>query len=93
MAFPSWTPASHHDVYDAFDSSRHGHSVDGKVVIITSGSKGIGAATAQAFAKAQARAVIIIGRNERPLREISDEIWKLGCISNISLPMSLTTAE
>lgn len=42
----------------------------GKVVIVTGASTGIGATTAEAFAKLDAK-VVLVGRNEAKLRSIA----------------------
>ena len=54
--------------------------MQGKVVIVTGASSGIGRATASVFAEAGAT-VIGVGRNERELKELADSIRsKDGCV-------------
>ncbi|WP_269585568.1 SDR family NAD(P)-dependent oxidoreductase [Roseibium sp. Sym1] len=61
---------SHHAVYDAIDpAGALKGSAAGKVVYITGASRGIGQATAVAFASAGARAVYLTARSEEALRE------------------------
>ncbi|MGL4235304.1 SDR family oxidoreductase [Tabrizicola sp.] len=59
-----------HDVYDAIDpAGALAGSADGKVVFISGASRGIGQATAVAFARAGARAVYLTARSETALQE------------------------
>jgi len=64
---------AHHTVYDAIDpkAALKGSAAD-KVVFITGASRGIGQATAVAFAEAGARAVYLTARNETALKETQD---------------------
>jgi len=64
-----------HDLYDAIDPSTtlKGSAAD-KVIFIAGGSKGIGQATAIAFAKAGAKAVYITARSEQALKKTRDLI-------------------
>lgn len=65
----------HHTRYDAIDpTSTLKGSALGKVIFITGGSKGIGQATAIAFAEAGAKAVYITARSEQALKETQDLI-------------------
>jgi len=67
----------HHDRYDAIDprTTLKG-SATGKVVFITGASRGIGRATAVAFAEAGAKAVYITARSEEQLKEAGELIQK-----------------
>lgn len=59
-----------HERYDAIDpKTALSHSADGKVVFITGASRGIGRATAIAFAEAGARAVYLVARSKAALEE------------------------
>ena len=65
----------HHDRYAAIDpSSALKGSASGKVIFITGGSRGIGRATAVAFAKAGAKAVYLTARSEQQLEETRELI-------------------
>ena len=67
----------HHDRYAAIDpSSALKGSASGKVVFIAGGSRGIGRATAVAFAEAGAKAVYITARSQQQLKEAQEQIQK-----------------
>jgi NAD(P)-dependent dehydrogenase (short-subunit alcohol dehydrogenase family) len=60
----------HHSIYDAIDpQSGLKNSASGKVIFITGASRGIGQATAVAFAQAGAKAVYLTARSETALEE------------------------
>ncbi|MGL6210443.1 MAG: SDR family oxidoreductase [Paracoccaceae bacterium] len=62
--------AARHDVYDAIaPEGALAGSADGKVIFIAGASRGIGQATAVAFAKAGAKAVYLTARSEAALQE------------------------
>lgn len=66
---------THHDRHDAIDprTTLKG-AADGKVVFISGASRGIGQATAVAFAQAGARAVYLTARSEDALKETQAKI-------------------
>jgi NAD(P)-dependent dehydrogenase (short-subunit alcohol dehydrogenase family) len=78
MSLSNFTATYHHEPYPAINPSLPELSAQGKVVIVTGGGKGIGKATALAFAKAHAKAIVITGRTETTLEQTSSEIEKLG---------------
>ncbi len=64
---------AHHDVYDAINpNGALAGSAAGKVVFITGASRGIGQATAIAFAEAGARTVYLVARSKEHLEETRD---------------------
>lgn len=65
----------HHSLYEAIDpkSALKGCASD-KVLFIAGASKGIGQATAAAFAEAGARAVYLTARSEGALKETQDQV-------------------
>ena len=66
---------AHHDRYPAIDpKTALSGSADGKVVFIAGASRGIGQATAVAFAEAGAKAVYITARSEDALKETEARI-------------------
>jgi NAD(P)-dependent dehydrogenase (short-subunit alcohol dehydrogenase family) len=66
-------------------------SFDGKLVLITGASRGIGYATALAFAREGAH-VIAVARTEGALEELDDEIQKAGGNATL-VPLDLTDYE
>ncbi|RFU33286.1 hypothetical protein B7463_g3050, partial [Scytalidium lignicola] len=71
---PSFTKTYHHRPYPAIDPSRPELSARGKTILITGGGKGIGKAIAEAFARAQASTIILIGRTESSLLITKQEL-------------------
>ncbi len=68
---------AHHDRYDAINPlSALKDSAAGKVVFITGASRGIGQATAKAFAEAGAKAVYLTARSEEALKETQELVQK-----------------
>ncbi len=66
---------AHHARYDAIDpQTTLKDSAKGKVIFIAGASKGIGQATATAFAEAGARAVYLTARSEEALKETQQRV-------------------
>lgn len=74
--FPSLTKLWHTDTYDAINPSRPELSAKGKVVLITGGGSGIGAATAKAFAAAGCTKLALVGRRQNALDNTASAIKK-----------------
>ena len=72
----------------ADDTSR---SFAGKLALVTGASRGIGAATAEALAKAGAH-VILVARTATALEEVEDRIYDAGGSATIA-PLDLTDGE
>ena len=81
-SLPTFTKTFHEKVYSAIDESNPSLSAKGKVVFITGGGKGIGKAIAISFAKAGAKAVVILGRTEAALLQAKEEIQKAGATAS-----------
>ena len=80
----AYTSHVYRDQYDAIDPTSPALSQKGKTIIITSASSGIGANEwAPASAKARAKTIILVGRNEKRLQKTADDISKLGPDSDI----------
>ena len=77
MLLPTFTKSYHHEVYPAIDPTRPELSVAGKVVLISGGGQGIGAALAKNFAKAGASNIIITGRKQETLSSVKSTIESL----------------
>lgn len=75
-ALNSPTKLFHKATYPAIDPTRPELSAEGKTIVITGGGTGIGAATAQYFAKAGASLVAILGRREQTLLDTKASIEK-----------------
>lgn len=76
--FPLFTKTFHHTSYNAISPHNPCLSAAGKVVFITGGGRGIGKGIAAAFVEAGAKAVVIIGRTEAPLKETKAELSRTG---------------
>jgi NAD(P)-dependent dehydrogenase (short-subunit alcohol dehydrogenase family) len=71
----AYTPHIYRDQYSSVDPSNPNLTQEGKVVLITGASKGIGAnGFAPAFAKANAKAIILVARNAGGLAETEKAI-------------------
>lgn len=68
-----------------------GSTVDGKVVVISGGGTGIGAATARRYASEGAR-VAILGRRPGPLEEVATSIGALAVVADASDSQSCAAA-
>lgn len=76
--FPPYTTTIHRSVYPAIDPTNSANSAAEKVVLITSGGVGLGKYIAEAYNKAGARAIAILGRRESFLHEAAAELEKAG---------------
>ncbi|RFU73022.1 short-chain dehydrogenase [Trichoderma arundinaceum] len=72
--FPSWTKEWHSEPYPAISPTRPELSSAGRVVVITGGGSGIGAAIARAFALAGSEKIAIISRTQSRLDKTKAEI-------------------
>ncbi|ETS02765.1 NAD(P)-binding protein [Trichoderma reesei RUT C-30] len=73
----AFTKELYRDVYPAIDPSNTALSQDGKVVIVTGASKGIGKkGFVRSFATAGAKAIVLIARSSKQLQETAEELSK-----------------
>ena len=79
----SFTPTFRKKPYPAISPLRPELSAASKTVLITGGSKGIGAAIAKSFAQANATNIIILGRTQSALDATKSEIEGLGTKSKV----------
>ena len=65
--------------------------LNGKIMLITGASSGIGAATARAAARAGAK-VVLLARTKSKLENVADSVRKEGSMAHV-YPVDLTVAE
>lgn len=71
---PSYVNIWHNDTYPAINPSRPALSHEGKTIVITGSSDGIGKGIANAYAAAGAAKVVILARREALLVKVKDDI-------------------
>jgi 3-oxoacyl-[acyl-carrier protein] reductase len=64
----------------------------GRVAVVTGGSRGIGAATARAFAANRMR-VAVVGRDEAALAAVREQIWDEGAGVALAVPADCTDPD
>jgi NADP-dependent 3-hydroxy acid dehydrogenase YdfG len=74
MSFPTPTARYHHEPTSAVDPTQERLSAAGKTVLVTGGGTAIGAATVEAFAKAKADHIFLIGRRLSLLKEVEQKV-------------------
>ena len=68
------TKTIHRDPYDALSPSKPENSAAGKIIIITGGGTGVGAAAAMVWARAGAEGVVLAGRRLEKLEETAEKV-------------------
>lgn len=66
--------------------------IEGKTVLVTGASSGVGAAIAKAMAQAGATRILLLARNEDALKQVAPEIEALGAAAHI-YPVDLSDSE
>ncbi|KAL9110345.1 MAG: hypothetical protein Q9227_005076 [Pyrenula ochraceoflavens] len=73
-----FTPKAYTDVYPAIDPTQPALSQEGKIIIITGASRGLGSKTfAESFAAARPKAIILLARNASNLASVASTIQKI----------------
>ncbi|GIJ86508.1 hypothetical protein Asppvi_005397 [Aspergillus pseudoviridinutans] len=91
----AYTPRVYRDQYPAIDPTSPSLNQAGQIVIITGASSGIGAnGIAPAFAKAKAKALVLVARNGKKLRETEQEIKKIHPATSVLVqPTDITNSD
>lgn len=74
-----------------FDYSAHPELLKGRVILVTGAARGIGAAAARAYA-AHGASVVLLGRTEASLAEVSDQIKSAGQPQPLIIALNLENA-
>ena len=69
-----YTKTIHRSGYAAIDPTNPANTAAGKVVLVTGGGAGIGKSIAEAFVKAGAKAVVLLGRRGDVLKEAQKQL-------------------
>lgn len=72
--YPVFTQTFHSSIYEAIDPRSPSLSAQGKIVLVTGGSKGVGKHIATVFSVAGAHSVVVLGRTLSDLENASKEI-------------------
>jgi len=88
----AYTPTVYRDQYPSIDPENPANAQDGKVIVITGASAGIGArGFAPAFAKAAPKAIVLVGRDAGRLRTTEETVRAANpTIDVLSIPTDLT---
>ncbi|PTB39292.1 hypothetical protein M441DRAFT_28448 [Trichoderma asperellum CBS 433.97] len=76
MIFPNPTTKYHGNPTPVVDPTQEHLSAVGKIVLVTGGGTAIGAATVEAFAKAKADHIFLVGRRFNLLTEVEEKLSK-----------------
>lgn len=71
---PSYTAVSHTTSYPGINPTQPNLSTNGKVVLITGASDGIGRATSSSFAASGPRALVLLGRRDDALAHTAEKV-------------------
>ncbi|KAF2269413.1 NAD(P)-binding protein [Lojkania enalia] len=86
-----FTPNTHRDLYPSIDPSQPSLSQKDKVIIITGASQGLGATGfVPAFARAGAKAIVLVARSADKLRDVTEKISKeYPAVETLSVPTNI----
>lgn len=88
------TPSTHRDPYNAILPENPTNSQKGKIIIITGGSAGIGAAAAKVWARAGAQGIVITGRRLKNLEVVAAELKSINKdITVLSIQADISVEE
>lgn len=90
-----FTRKAYTDIYPAIDPTKPENSLQGKIVVVTGASRGIGAKSiAPAFAKAGVRAIVLVATNATKLASVEEELKKINpSLETLALGADITSAE
>lgn len=74
MSFPSPTTIYHNNPSPFIDPTRQRLSAAGRIVLVTGGGTAIGKAIVEAFAKAKADHIFLVGRRVNLLTEVEEKV-------------------
>ncbi len=67
-------PSSSRRLFQSISNTDHSTKLQGKTIIVTGASRGIGLAIAQKYAHHQAKKIVLVGRHEGTLKQVTQEI-------------------
>ncbi|ORY19313.1 hypothetical protein BCR34DRAFT_472212 [Clohesyomyces aquaticus] len=95
VKYQQFVPTTHRDVYPAIDPTQQSLSQNGKVIIITGASQGLGAkAFAPSFARTGAKALVLVARGAEKLREVAEAVSKIDpSVETLCVPTDIADPE
>lgn len=88
----NFTPTVYSDTYPFISPSLAPQAFNGKTIVITGASRGIGAATARSFATSGATNIVILARSTASLETLAVELKNISPTVNV-LPLSIDVAS
>jgi len=88
------TKTSHRDPYPAISPSKLENSQKGKLIIITGGGAGIGAAAAKVWSLAGASGIVIAARSTKKLEAVAHELKSINpTLTVLTVPTDITVEK